>query len=350
MALLKGIDSFFGLDIGYSSIRLVELAGHDKVKTLVKYAHAPLDVKISQSDAKADQVKLAEIVRNLIAEARVTTKDVAVNVPSNRVFTAVVDVDKLSKKELTKSIHYQIGTLIPTAIEKSKIDWEIIGESPKDPNKNELLISSVGNDFTERRMDTLESIGLNVIAFEPDNLALARSLVDPNAKNPQMVINIDTIETDLVIVMNGIPRLIRSITVGTDAIIKTAAQNLGVDIKQAEELVYKFGVDKNKLEGRLFQAIVSTIDLLISEIEKSIKFFEARYVGNKIERIIVTGGASTLPEFPVYAANKFGINIEIGNAWRNVVFPADRQNELLAVSSSFGVATGLAERNEYDVL
>jgi hypothetical protein len=60
----------------------------------------------------------------------------------------------------------------------------------------------------------------------------------------------------------------------------------------------------------------------------------------------VTGGASVLPEFPLYFANKFGLNVEIGNAWRNVQFAADRQNELLAISNQFGVAVGLAERAE----
>ena len=65
---------------------------------------------------------------------------------------------------------------------------------------------------------------------------------------------------------------------------------------------------------------------------------------NKV--IIVTGGASALPEFPLYIANKFGVDVEIGNAWRNISFAPERQNELLAVSNHFGVAAGLAERIE----
>jgi len=88
------------------------------------------------------------------------------------------------------------------------------------------------------------------------------------------------------------------------------------------------------------------VDLLVSEIDKSIKFFQTRYPENKLERITVTGGASTIPEFPLYLANKFGLSVEIGNAWRNVAFSADRQNELLAVSNQFSVAVGLAERTE----
>jgi hypothetical protein len=51
-----------------------------------------------------------------------------------------------------------------------------------------------------------------------------------------------------------------------------------------------------------------------------------------------------IPEFPLYLANHFAINVEIGNAWRNISFNSDRQNELLAISNQFGVAAGLAER------
>jgi type IV pilus assembly protein PilM len=152
--------------------------------------------------------------------------------------------------------------------------------------------------------------------------------------------------TDLVITMGDAPRLSRSIPTGTEAVVRSAQQNLNIDDKQAQQFVYKFGVAKDKLEGQVYQAILGTVDLLVNEIDKSIKFFQTRYPDNKLERIIVTGGASAIPEFPLYVANKFGLNVEIGNAWRNVAFSPDRQNELLAVSNQFSVAVGLAERNE----
>src|SRR6185436_1300173 len=104
---------------------------------------------------------------------------------------------------------------------------------------------------------------------------------------------------------------------------------------------------KDKLEGQIYNAVIGTVDLLVSEVEKSIKFFMTRYgEGAKLDRIFVTGGASVLPEFPLYLANKFALNVEIGNAWRNVSYPLDRQNELLAASNHFAVAAGLAERVE----
>lgn len=346
MSILSGVSSFFGLDIGTTGIRLVELRGTGATKTLVKYAYVPVDSKIVQSDAKSDQQKLTQILSSLVSEAKLATRNVAVGLPSSRVFTTVADMDRLPTNELGKALMYQADSLIPTPPAESKIDWALLGDSPKDKTKVEVLISSVPNNFIEQRLDMIESIGLNVISFEPDNLALPRAVIPAGTVAPQLVLDMGNLTTDLVITLGDAPRLTRSIPTGTEAIVRAAQQNLGIDDNQAQQFVYKFGVSKDKLEGQVYQAIVSTIDLLVSEIDKSIKFFQARYPEQKLERITVTGGASAIPEFPLYLANKFGMNVEIGNAWRNVAFSADRQNELLAVSNQFSVAVGLAERNE----
>lgn len=346
MSLLSGVSDFFGLDIGTTAVRLVELRGSGPAKALARYGFVPVDSKIAVSDSKADEQKLGQVIRDLVTEAGVTSRNVAVGIPSQRVFTTVVDMDRLSPSELEKALRYQADSLIPTQLSESKIDWALLGDSPADKNKVEVLLSSVTNEFIERRMDMLEAIGLNVIAFEPDGLALTRAIIAPEATLPQMVLDIGSKSTDLVISMNGAPRLTRSIPTGSEAIIRAAMQNLNIDEKQAEQFVFKFGLSKDKLEGQIYQGIIGTIDILIGEIDKSIKFFQGRYPGSKIDRIIVTGGASALPEFPVYIANKFSLSVEIGNAWRNVSFSPDRQNELLAVSNHFSVAAGLAERNE----
>jgi type IV pilus assembly protein PilM len=346
MSILSGVSNFFGLDIGTTAVRAVQLKGTGAVKVLDVYGQAPIEGVTAQSDAKIDNQKVAHTIQALIKQLGLTTKNVAVNLPSNRVFTAVTDWDKMATGELAKTIRYQAESIIPTPLAESKLDWAIIGDTPGNPQKVEVLLSSVANDFIEKRLDMLESIGLNVIAFEPDSMALARSIIPHDVTTPQMVLDIGATATDLVVAMSGVPRLVRSITIGSQAIVRAAVQNLNIDQAQAEQFVFKFGMGKDKLEGQVYNSIIGTVDSLIAEIEKSIKFFQSRYPTSKLERIIVTGGASALPEFPLYLANKFGINVEIGNAWRNVSFPSGRQDELLAVSNHFAVAVGLAERAE----
>jgi type IV pilus assembly protein PilM len=344
MSLLSGISDFFGLDIGTTAIRLVQLQGNYP-KTLVKYAYVPIDPKLSLSDAKGDQLKIAQIVLDLCSQAKMTTKNVVVGLPSRRIFTTLVDLDKVSAKELEKTIMFQADSLIPTPIAESKIDWAIIGDSPKEASKIEVLLSSVSNKYIEDKLDALESVGLNIIAFEPENLAILRALISPGTTTPILVLDVGSLGTDLIVPVNDAPKLTRSIAVGTQAIIKSAAQNLNIDNDQAQQFIFKFGLDPTKLDGQLNKAIQGTLESLNSEIDKSIKFFETRY-NTKITKIIVTGGASLIPNFPNTIANTFGVDVEIGNAWHNVSFPESRQNELLAVANQFSVAVGLAGRNE----
>ena len=296
MSLLSGISDFFGLDIGTTAIRLVQLQGNYP-KTLVKYAYVPIDPKLSLSDAKGDQLKIAQIVLDLCSQAKMTTKNVVVGLPSRRIFTTLVDLDKVSAKELEKTIMFQADSLIPTPIGESKIDWAIIGDSPKEASKIEVLLSSVSNKYIEEKLDALESVGLNVIAFEPENLAILRALISPGTTTPVLVLDVGSLGTDLIVSVNDAPKLTRSIAVGTQAIIKSAAQNLNIDNDQAQQFIFKFGLDPTKLDGQLNKAIQGTLESLNSEIDKSIKFFESRY-NTKITKIIVTGAASLIPNFP----------------------------------------------------
>src|SRR3989344_573892 len=345
MSILSGASDFFGLDIGTTAARAVQLKGSGPVKALDRYGESEITGTTALSDSKADQQKVIQVVRELVKKVGISTKNAAVNLPSHRVFTTVVDFDKMPPGDLAKAIRYQADSFIPNPWAQSKTDWAVIGDSPKDATKSEVLLSSVPNDFVENRLDMLETIGLNVIAFEPDSMALARAIIPADAVSTQMVLDIGSHATDLVIAMKGIPHLTRAIPTGSNAIVRAAVSSLSIEQAQAEQFVFKFGLGKDKLEGQIYNAIIGTVDGLMGEIEKSIKFFSGRYPTAQLERIIVTGGASALPEFPLYIANRFGLNVEIGNAWRNVSYPADRQNELLAVSNHYAVAAGLAERS-----
>ncbi len=118
-SLLGGTTDFFSLDIGSTAIRLVELRGNNSPKTLVKYAYIPVEGALALSDSKGDQQKLAQSISQLVKQAGVSTKNVAVGIPSARVFTTVADVDRLSSGDLAKSVPFQADALIPKPLAES---------------------------------------------------------------------------------------------------------------------------------------------------------------------------------------------------------------------------------------
>src|SRR5665213_266468 len=103
MRTLSGQSNFFGLDLGATGIRVVEMKGGAQ-KTLVHYAQTAIEGTTGMSDAKFDQTKVATIISQLLKSTGITTKNVAVNLPSNRVFTTLIDMDKMGNDELAKTI------------------------------------------------------------------------------------------------------------------------------------------------------------------------------------------------------------------------------------------------------
>lgn len=344
-SIFNVVGDFFALDIGSSAIRVVQLRGSGATRSLVKYGAAPLDVKLALSDAPEDQKKVSDLIAALIGEVGISTKNVVVGLPSNKTFVTIVDLPKMTQQELKNTIKYQADQFIPMSVDEAKIDSVIIGDSPADPGKMEVLLASVTNKFSEQRMEMLEAIGLDVMALEPDAIALARALTPANSTNAQMIIDMGEYATDIVITLSGAPRLVRSIPTGGQSLIKAAMQNLNIDENQARQFVYKFGLDETKLEGQINRALTSTVEVVASEVQKSLKFFTGRYQNATIGGVVTSGSAAILPGFHQYlstAANN--IPVQAGNTWQNISYSNSAHEQLMGINHQFAVAAGLGER------
>jgi type IV pilus assembly protein PilM len=344
MKLFSSVGEFFALDIGTTAVRVVELSKNGDAWSLVKYGSAPVDIKVAASDAADDQRRLGEVITNLITQTGITTHNVVVGIPSNKTFATVIDLPDLPPQELAATIKYQAEQFIPMAIDEVKVDWAVLGKSLRDTSKIEVLLASVSNKFSEARLDLVESLGLNVIALEPDSLAVVRSLVPVGSKDAHMIVDFGDFTTDIVMVLSGAPRLIRSIPVGMQTLVKVAQQNLTIDANQATQFIMKFGLYPDRLEGQILKSLDATLEQFVAEITKSAKFFQSRYPNVPISSVILSGYTLSIPAFGEYIATKAGMPTVAGNSWGNVRFSGNMRDKLMQVAPQFGVAVGLAER------
>ncbi len=344
MKVFSSVGDFFALDIGTSAVRVVQLKKSGDSWSLVKYGSAPVDIRISTSDAPEDQRRLGEVITNLVTQAGITLHNVVVGIPSNKTFATVVDLPDLPPQELASTIKYQAEQFIPMALDEVKIDWAILGKSVRDPSKIEVLLASVANKFSEARLDMIEGLGLNVVALEPDSIALVRSLLPPTSKDVHTIVDFADFTTDIVIVLDGAPRLVRSIPVGMQTLVKAAMQNLNIDANQATQFILKFGLYPDRLEGQIIKSLDATLEQFAGEVVKSAKFFQSRYPNIPISSVVLSGFALSIPAFGEYLATKTGLATAAGNAWSNVHFGNDVRDTLTQLAPQFGVVVGLAER------
>ena len=211
--------------------------------------------------------------------------------------------------------------------------------------RSEILVSSVSRDYAESTMEMIEKTGLNIIAMEPEPLAMARSLAIPGAIDATMIVDFGEKSSDIVIVYKNQPRLVRSIPGGFSVLVKAIANGLNVREDQAKQFILKFGLDESQVEGQVFRILNTHLDNFASELTKSVRFFNAKYLGGKVGGIVLTGYASMTPLFSEYIEAKTAIATMKGNPWQLVRTTAEQQRILAPVASEFAVAIGLSERS-----
>ncbi|MBM3210103.1 type IV pilus assembly protein PilM [Candidatus Saccharibacteria bacterium] len=345
MKLIKGMGEFFGLDIGTNAIRVVQLSPNGQNNwNLEHYGYVPVDSKVIKSDSEESKRKLGESIMTAIGQAGIKTKNVAIGLPSNKTFTTVIDVPKVSEGELKATMKYQVDQYIPMAIDEAKVDWALLGESLKDPSKYEVLLTSTAVSYAEERLEFVEGLGLNVIAAEPDPIAMVRALATGSGNEARLVMDMGEVSTDLAVMYGDTPRLVRTIPTGVSSLVKSASQNLNVQEDQARQFILKFGLAPDRLEGQVLRAIESTLDNFANEVVKSIKFFQTRYPNVVVSGMSLSGFSAVIPRFNEYMATKTALQAVQANPWQKVKVSQTDQQQLMPIVAEFTTAIGLAQR------
>ena len=345
MKLIKGLGDFFGLDIGTNAVRVVQLSRTGAGWSLVHYGYTPVDSKITSGDSPEARRRLGEAIMTAVGQAGIRTSNVAIGLPSNKTFSTVIDVPKVSEQELRAMMKYQVDQYIPMSSDEAEVDWVLLGESLHAQNQYEVLLTSTSKTYAEERLELVEGLGFNVIAEEPDAIAMVRSLSVTDSQDARLIIDMGENSTDLAVVYNGAPRLIRMIPTGLSSLVRAAVQNLNVQEDQARQFILKFGLAPDRLDGQVLRAIDSTLDSFSSELIKSIKFFQTRYPNTAVSGILLSGFGSVIPQLDSYVMNKAGIQSIVADPWQRVQVSQSDQQQLAPIASEFAIAVGLAQRS-----
>jgi type IV pilus assembly protein PilM len=340
-----GVGDFFALDIGTNAVRVVQLTpAGDNSWNLSHFGYAPVDEKTSASASPEALRRLGEIIMTAVGQSGIKTKNVVVGLPSSKTFTTVIEVPIMPENELRNTLKYQIDQYIPMAVNEAKVDWALLGTSLHDSKMQEVLLASTANSYAEERLEFIESLGLNVIANEPDPLAMVRSLLPSGVLDARLIIDVGEQSTDIAITYGDAPRLVRTIPTGVKTLVKAAVQNLNVQEDQARQFILKFGLAPDRLEGQVYRAIEGTLEGFTAELTKSIKFFQTRYPNTPVGGIMLSGFSAVVPGFGDYISSKVGIQASVANPWQKVRVSQTDQQQLAPVAAEFAKAIGLAQR------
>lgn len=367
---------YLGIDIGTSSIKLVELKEEGGKIILNTYG----ELKISESDAdnklKMDILhmsdkQLADMLRQLIIATKASAKDAIFSIPVFSSFITLMDLPVMSDKELQESIPFEAKKYIPVPINEVQFSWSIIekpaGKIDSSKNKNpqgssainpsgplssvglvgkmQILIVAVPNEIMAKYKNIAKLAGLNA-GFEIETFSIARSLVKGGVDSSGVVaiVDVGAKSTEICVVDNGLLRMSHNFETSGINITKALSQSLNLNFDQAEEFKTKKGIKLFASEKSAMDSILPLIDMIIFEIERININYQQRS-GKRVQKIILSGGTANLPGLVDYVSNHMGLAVSVADPFSRISSSPVLGQILRDAGPTFSVAVGLAERN-----
>jgi len=352
-----GNNLFLGIDIGDSSLKMVELKKKSRRIYLSNYAFSE---NISEVNfTKIDDINyLAKAIVKVRNEAGITATKVTASLPTFAVFSSIIHLSNVDKKGIALAVNEEAKKVIPLPLEEMILDWKIIpDEFGKTPTRGNMRVFLTGSPkkLVRKYIDVFKQAKLNLVSLETETFSLVRSLIG-NDKTTVMIAEIGANSTDICIVKESIPVLSRSLAVCASTVTKALAEKLGMTYIQAEQFKFDLsvtlGTDESGAEAligptekkeELPELIGKTLEPIVTEMKYMLDFYRSQN-GGEVEKIILSGGGAMLLNLSDYFSKRLNIKVIIGDPWNRVNCPAELKPILSEVGAKLAVAIGLGMR------
>jgi type IV pilus assembly protein PilM len=393
--------SFLGVDLGSNSIKIVELKNERGRARLATYGFVEQETDVIRANSKEAEVKVINIIKKICAQAKTSSLKVVSSLPSFSVFSSIISLPKMEKNDLAQAVQWEAKKFVPLPLEEMVLDWKVIqnktnkkfedgllkkdalaksaslvkageksneidqrglikmdGKEQNDVKVKEavttdkksvddhsyikILLTAAPKDLVQRYVAIFRGAGLDLVSLETESFALERSLVgaDPAAI---MIVDIGDISTDIVVVEQGVPLLNRSLDVGGRTLTENIMNSMQIDKSRAEQ--FKKDIGFAAADGNNIPKIIeSAIGPVVNEIRYSLDLYQQQSGSHKVEKVILAGGSSFLPNLSNYLSKVLNIKVIIGDPWARVIYPLELKSVLSELGPRFAVAIGLAMR------
>jgi len=330
-----------GIDIGSKTIKIVELAREGKGFRLRASGIAG-HKGITPDNIKDDKEfgALAECVKKLHKEAKVSSKNVSIALPETQVYTRTIRFPLLTDSEIASAVRWEAEQYIPIPVNEAIIQHQIIERKEASPGQVVVLLVAAPQALVEKYAKVVEMAGLTLYSVETELIALVRSLAPE--EQTAMIIDLGARFTNIAIAKNAQLVFSRSIPTAGEAFTRAVAQILGVQEAQAEEYKRTYGFSSTQLEGKIKVAMEPVFRVIADEIKKAIHFYQSEEKADIPTSAILSGGTAGMPEVASSFTKMIGMEVIVGNPFAKVEVEPDAVKSLAGYAPYYSTSVGLA--------
>jgi len=353
-SLFRKPKSVVGLDIGSSAVKAIELKPQGKNGfKIAAYASEPVPPDTIVDGAIIDAVAVADAIRRIFDSKRFNATDVIASLSGSSVIVKKIALPVMTEAELAESIHWEAEQYIPFDIQDVNIDYQVLDAGGAESGKQtmDVLLVAAKKDKIADYAGVIAQAGrtpvvMDVDAFAVQNCFEANYGVDSGVT---VLLNAGASAINVNIVSGDQSLFTRDISVGGNAYTEAVQKEFGLTFEAAEQAKRGQVIDGAAPED--VQAVLRTVsEGLLLEIQKTFDFFKATAASDRIDRILLSGGACAVDGFAQALEERFKAPVEMFDPFKKIAFDAPKlgvaQAEQLVPTAA--VAVGLALRKAGD--
>jgi type IV pilus assembly protein PilM len=338
-----------GLDIGASSIKIVQLEQSKKGTELKAFGMLPLAPEVIVDGAIMDAEVVVDTIQKAHKQFKAKGKYAAISVSGHSVIVKKIVVADMSREELESAIETQAQQYIPFDIEDVNVDFQIL-ETDESAEEGEMaiLLVAVKKEKVDEHIGLVHEAKLDPIVVDVDAFAVENAFELNYEVDPDLVVGLVDIGAgtmNINILQGGVSSFVRDISIGGDHYTEAIQKEFNVNFDVAERLKRGQLVEGIAQEDVL--GIVNSVsDDIAVEIQRSFDFFRASTMDVAIDKLYLSGGCSLFGGIDRFFEEKLGVEVEILNPFRNIKINSRKfdVDYIESIAPQVAVAVGLALR------
>jgi type IV pilus assembly protein PilM len=340
-----------GVDIGASSIKVVQLKESRRALTIVRYGYVELPRDTIIDGHVMNPSAVSEALEQVFAQSKIGQKEVAIGVYGQSVIVRKIAMPLMTKEELQESIGWEAEQHIPFDIKQMSFDYEVLARFPEDQRMDVLLVAAkrdeVNDVATVVRDARLKPMVVDINAFAIQN-ALERTLGTMPTDRTIAVVDVGAANTTINVISKGTSAFTREIQTAGTSITEEVRKRCNLGWDQAE--AYKCGAQGGLVPQDVNAAIEQACANLAAEVHRSLDFYLATSGEADITRIYACGGGAMLAPLCRAIEEKARRPVELFDPIAPfAVDPKVDEVALRARGPQLAVALGLALRRTKEV-
>ncbi len=337
-----------GLDIGSSSIKVVEVEATGDSYRLKDYGSADLLPEAIVDGEIMDRQLVVETIQNLFEAKKMKARNVVTAVSGRAVIVKKITMDRLSEEDAREAIHWEAEQHVPYDINDVSLDFQIL-DGEVNPKQMQVLLVAAKRDMLNAHADLIREAGLSPVVIDVDSFAVQNAILASYDFAPEEVValvNIGSEITNINIIQNGTPHFTQDLSLGGNTIVESVMKKHNVS--QAEALAAVKGDEAPSFD---LNAVVEAVcEELAMAIERSVVYLKTSGDTERITRILLSGGGVRIPGILDFLSRRHQVPVEVADPLKRIEFNEAifEGQDVKAVGPSLAVGIGLALRKVDD--